>query len=144
MTIQNSKLILLELDKLSDGKLHFRDDLEKLIEIAVSRKKVKDLKKISFDTKFLSGLLGVIKKRNASIDEQYFLKVEEEYKEKLQNVLILLRDLISYGTDFYKSIFEEKFLQLNQQSFENLNFLLADLTFLKLYFNDRRNDDSVV
>jgi hypothetical protein len=133
--------ILCELDRLSDNKLHFRDDVEKLIEIALAKNKINELEKIAFETKFIAGLLGVIKKRDNLIDEEYFLKVQEEYKERLLRVQTILKDFVAADSEFYRSIFDEKFMQMNRQSFENLNFLFSDLSFLKLYFNDRREED---
>jgi hypothetical protein len=133
-----------ELDKLSGGKLHFRDDIEKLIEIAVSESQLDLLNRIAFDAKFLSSILKLIQRRDVSMKEEYFIIAQGEYEAKLQNIQSLLKELITYGSDFYKTIFNEKFLLLNRQAFANLNFLFEDLSFLKLYINDKRHEERTI
>jgi hypothetical protein len=140
MIDQTPESILVEIDRLSGGNLHYRDDLERLIEIAITKNKMAELEKISFSAKFLNGLVNVVKKKSDSADEQFFIKAQKEYKDNLKLIIVLLNEFVSHGTNFYKSIFEEKYLKMNQLSIENLNFLFSDLAFLKLYFNDNRHE----
>lgn len=134
--------ILGEVDKLSNSKIHFRDDLERLIDIALDNDKSQLLEEISFHAKFSSGLLSVVQKKSNTIDEQYFVKAVEEYTRAIEKTTALLKEFISSGSEFIQSIFAEKYFQLSQQSLSNLNLLCSDLSYLKLYFNDRKNKKS--
>lgn len=134
--------ILGEVDKLSNSKIHFRDDLERLIDIALDSSKLQLLEEISFHAKFSSGLLSVVQKKNNTMDEQYFVKAVEEYTRAIEKTTALLKEFISSGSEFIQSVFAEKYFQLSQQSLSNLNLLCSDLSYLKLYFNDRKNKKS--
>ncbi len=131
--------ILIEVDRLSNSRIHLRDDLERLIDIAIDYNKLQLLEEISFYAKFSAGLLSVVQKQNNSIDEQYFVKAVEEYTKAIEKTVTLLKEFISSGSEFIQSVFAEKYFQLSQQSLSNLNLLCSDLSFLKLYFNDRKS-----
>ncbi|MCX6173308.1 MAG: hypothetical protein NTZ27_00940 [Ignavibacteriales bacterium] len=131
--------ILTEVDKLSNNRLYFRDDLEILIKIAHQSSKFELLEEISFHAKFSNGLLKVIQRKDPVIEETFLLKASIEYKDSLQKVVKLLEDLLKEGNDFIRTIFKEKYLELNQQYLYNLNNLCSDLSYLKLYFNDLKD-----
>jgi len=136
---ETTQEILSSVEKLSNGFLNFRDDIERLIDLAVVQNKMSVLEELTFHAKFSDGMLHIIQKKNDVVDEQYFIKATEEYKSSIQKVKDLLKDLLDGSDKFIKSIFEEKFLQLTQQNFSNLNLLCSDLSYFKLYFNDIKN-----
>jgi hypothetical protein len=134
--------ILNEVEKLSNNRLYFRDDLEILIKITQQREKFRLLEKISFHAKFSDGLLKVIQRKDPLIEETFFLKSSSEYKDNLQIVISLLVNLLKEESSFIRTIFEEKYFGLNQQCLNNLNNLCSDLSYLKLYLNDLKETDS--
>ena len=136
MTSLELKSILNKLDELSDGKLKFRDDIEKLVDTAIADNKMKLLEEISFTAKFIQGLLSIIQKKDDTIDPAYFEKAVGEYTEAVSGIKNQLEELISANSEFYKSIFSAKFFSMTQASLQNLNYLCADLSYLKLFFND--------
>ena len=138
MTSLELKSILNKLDELSDGKLKFRDDIEKLVDTAIADNKMKLLEEISFTAKFIQGLLSIIQKKDDNIDPAYFEKAVGEYTEAVSGIKNQLEELISANSEFYKSIFSEKFFSMTQVSLQNLNNLCADLSYLKLFFNDQK------
>jgi hypothetical protein len=97
------------------------------------------LEELSFHAKFSNGLLKVIQRKNPLIDETFFLKASSEYKDSLHEVVNLLEILLKEGSDFIRAIFNEKYLELNQQCLNNLNNLCSDISYLKLYFNDLKD-----
>ncbi|MEW5841663.1 MAG: hypothetical protein AB1775_00205 [Bacteroidota bacterium] len=131
--------ILNAVDQLCGGRINFRDDLERLIDLAASKNKMPLLEEISFNAKFSAGLLNVVQKKNSTVDEEYFMKAVEEYTQVIEKIKNLLRGMISSDSEFIQSVFAEKYFQLSQQSLSNLNLLCADLSYLKLYFNDVKN-----
>ena len=131
--------ILTKAERLSNNNLYFRDDLEILINIAQQKGKLELLEKLSFNAKFLHGLLKVIQRKEKLVEETFVLKASNEYKESLQKVMMLLNDLLKDENDFIRNIFNDKYLQFNQQCLSNLNNLCSDLSYLKLYFNDLKD-----
>jgi len=131
--------ILKAVERLSNNRLYFRDDLEILVKIAQQSSKLEMLKEISFHAKFSNGLLKVIQRKDPLVEESFLVKASNEYKNSLQKVVKLLEDLLSAENDFIRNIFKEKYLELNQQCLSNLNKLCSDLSYLKLYFNDLKD-----
>lgn len=139
-SLPDVKKILKEVERLSNNHLYFRDDLEILAKIAQQSGKLKMLEEISFNAKFSAGLLKVIQRKDPLVEESFLVKASNEYKDSLQKVVKLLEDLLSAENDFIRNIFKEKYLELNQQCLNNLNNLCSDLSYLKLYFNDLKDN----
>lgn len=114
-------------------------DLEQLIDTAVRHDKIQLLEDLSFHAKFSNGLLRVIQKKDSTIDEEFFLKAVDEYKDSIEKVRTIFEELLSKSSDFIKPILTEKYLQLSQISLTNLNSICSDLSYLKLFFNDLKN-----
>lgn len=134
--------ILIKVNELAENHLQRREDLELLIDSAVKQNKISLLKELSFQAKFSNGLLRVVQKKESTIDEAYFLKAVDEYKNSIEKVRTVLEELLSNGSEFIKSVLTEKYLQLTQSSLANLNTLCSDLSYLKLFFNDLKNLNS--
>ena len=131
--------ILLKVSELAKNRLQRREDLELLIDTAIKQNKISLLKELSFQAKFSDGLLRVIQKKENTVDEAYFIKAAEEYKNSIEKVRTVLEDLLSNASEFIKSVLMGKYLQLTQVSLVNLNSLCSDLSYLKLFFNDLKN-----
>ena len=127
-------------EDISRGKLNGKEDLFRIIELALSSEKMPLLEELSFQAKYTQGLVSIIRKNNDKIDEEYFNKVESEFIESIEKVKKQIEEIMLDASDFLKTIFYEKYFQMTQQGISNLNDLCSDLYFLKLYFNDvRRN-----
>ncbi len=131
--------ILTKVSELAENRLQRREDLELLIDTAIKQNKISLLKELSFHAKFSDGLLRVVQKKESTVDEAYFLKATEEYKNSIEKVRTVLEELLINASEFFNSVLTEKYLQLSQVSLANLNSLCSDLSYLKLFFNDLRN-----
>ncbi len=131
--------ILQRVNELAENRLQRREDLELLIDTAIKQNKISLLKELSFHAKFSDGLLRVVQKKESTVDEAYFLKATEEYKNSIEKVRTVLEELLINASEFFNSVLTEKYLQLSQVSLANLNSLCSDLSYLKLFFNDLRN-----
>lgn len=134
--------ILLKVSELAENRLQRREDLELLIDTAIKQNKISLLKELSFQAKFSDGLLRVVQKKENTVDEAYFIKAVEEYKNSIEKVRAVLEELLSNASEFIKSVLTEKYLRLSQVSLANLNSLCSDLNYLKLFFNDLKNYNS--
>jgi hypothetical protein len=126
-------------EKLADAKIKSREDLEIIINIAVKDEKLASLEEISFHAKVVYGLFKIIQRKEDVADEEFFSKAAEEYKENIVKLKMLLNYLIGDNNSFIKNIFLEKYFQLTQMSLSNLNDLCSDLSYVKLYFNDKKH-----
>ena len=131
-----ARSILDNIDSFSKNKLKQREDLSRLIEIAIQQNKMNKLEEITFSAKYVQGLLKIVKSRSEDIDPEYFIKIEKEYLENLQKLKRSLAELIYEAGSFYRGIFEEKYFSLTQGSLQNLTDLCSDLNWTKMYFNE--------
>jgi hypothetical protein len=125
-------------EDISLGKLQNKDDLFRIIEIAVQNDKMKLLGELAFHAKFSQGLISIIQKNNSEIEEEYYQKIRTELVESIENVKKQFDELLKDASDFLKTIFKEKYFEMSQKGIANLNSLCSDLTFLKLYLNDSK------
>jgi len=136
MINKSTEEILAGVEELSENLLRARDDFKLILEASISSQRFDELSDLAFQAKYVSGLMKVIQKREALVDEEYFKKVGEEFQTAYQKIKLLLQRILENSSDFVKNIFEEKYFQLSHSSLENMNRLCEDLALLKLYLND--------
>lgn len=125
-------------EDLARGKLKNKEDLLRIIELALLSNKMKELEHLAFHAKFSRGILRIIQNRDNTINDEYFKSLQNEYLKSIQEIKNILEELLKSATQFLKTIYQEKFLQLTMQSMNALNDLCDDLVYLKYYFNDRK------
>mgnify|MGYP000088417267 CR=1 FL=1 len=133
--------ILSKIDSLAKGKLNFREDLARLIDLSVKNNKLELLEDLSFHARYSQGLLKIVQNRDNNINDDYFAKVQSEFTESIVKIKSFIEILLGLSSEFIKEIFTEKYLAMNQLSLSNLNKLCSDLGYLKLYFNDAKRDN---
>lgn len=141
MTRKNSNTILEEIEKLSKGKLNFRDDLERIIEISLEKGNIKALEELSFQARYSQGLLSIVKNRDNRIEDGYFDKIQKEYMDSILRIKSQIELILGSSSEFISQVFSKKYFEMNQKSMTNLNLLCSDLSFLKLYLNDLKRSD---
>lgn len=139
MINKSAEDILAGVEELSENLLRARDDFKLILEASISSQRFDELSDLAFQAKYVSGLMKVIQKREALVDEEYFKKVSEEFQTAYQKIKLLLQHILENSSDFVKNIFEEKYFQLSHSSLENLNRLCEDLAIFKLYLNDLKS-----
>ncbi len=132
----NKNEVLEEIKKLSANKLNQLEDLERIISVSIEKNFITELESLSFQAKYITGLIHVINRRENINDENYSIKIKEELLESFNKIKILLLKISANFSPFIQNIFQEKYFELSQNSLNNLNLLCQDLSFLKLYFND--------
>lgn len=133
----SSKEFLEKIYNFSNQKLKQKEDLERLIEISNKNNNFKLLEKTAFTAKYLQGLFNIIQRGDKIIDEEIFAKYTKEYSENIEQIKIYIKNILKDGSNFYKKIFEEKYFELTQISISNLNELCYDLSWVKMYINEK-------
>ncbi len=123
-------------DEFAKGKLNNAEDLTRLTEIMYKINKENLLEDISFSAKYSQGLLKIIQNRNNNFEDDYFEKIKEEYTNAIKNIRTMLEEIVENGSSFIKNIYKEKYLSMTHESLHNLNLLIDDLSWVKIYLNE--------
>jgi hypothetical protein len=134
----NAAEIIRGAEELSNIKINFKDDVEIIVKHSIDSNKLELLKSLTFDAKYSTGLFRVISQKDKIIDDEYFLKMKNEYTDSVKKVREKLATILTDAPPFIKDIIENKFLEMSQMGMMNLNKLCSDLSYVKLYFNDLR------
>ena len=123
----------------SKGQLKKTEDLQRLIEFSFKEKKINKLEETAFYSKYLQGLLKIIQRGETSLNDEVFSRYQKEYFDNIEKIKSNLQEIIKNSGDFYKSIFIEKYFSLTKESMQNLNDLCYDLSWVKMYLNNSKN-----
>jgi len=138
--INKIEQILNSINNLAKDDIRNKEDIRRIIESALEHDQTNLLRELSFQAKYLQGLLKIIKTKNEVIDDKYFINVRTEYTEGIKKVKELLEKIIEPESQFIKNIFNEKYFQLTHHSMSNLTNLCNDFSYVKLYFNDLKTE----
>lgn len=138
--IELSKLTVNEIidgtEKAAPHDLNRKEDLERLIVLVSQSGKYGELEDFSFKSKYLMGLIKVLRSQSVNNEEEYLKKLNGELTLTYSQIQDLMRSILEVGSSFIQSIFEEKYLKLSYESLDNLNKLCEDFSYLKLFIND--------
>lgn len=135
---EEAEIFCSEVEDFSENKLHNREDLQRITELIFKKEDEKFLEDFTFTAKYLQGLIRIIKKTDRDFEKDYFEKIKAEYTANINKIRNVLQELLGDASPFIKEIYNEKFLSMNHQSLHNLNMLIDDLSWVKLYLNDRK------
>ncbi|HEX2868983.1 MAG TPA: hypothetical protein VHO03_18225 [Ignavibacteriales bacterium] len=138
MEENSANSIVSEVEVLSKNRLKVKDDLVRIVDISIKTDKLSLLGEAAFKAKYLQGLFGIIQRGESSIDEEVLGRYMAEYTENIEEIKKNLADIIEGAGSFFKNIFAEKYFSMTQESLSNLNRLLYDLGWYKMYLNDRK------
>jgi hypothetical protein len=124
-----------ETEKFTNHLLNKKDDVQQLITVVANLKREEEFNELIFTAKYLKGLLRVVNKAPSIPEVESIEQVEADISENMKKVLDQLRGILSGVEESKVNLFEENYLSLNQNSFSNLNLLLADLEAIKKYSN---------
>ncbi len=128
-------------DEFAKGKLHNAEDLTRITEVIFKEGKQNLLEDVAFSAKYAQGLMKIFQDRSNDFEEEYFRKIKEEYTEAVKKIRESLQEIIDYSNSFIGSIFSDKYLGMTHESMHNLNQLIDDLSWVKVYLNYRKRKD---
>jgi hypothetical protein len=131
-----------EINDFSEQKLKRRDDLKTLIEICFKNEKPVLLENLSFTAKYIRGLERVLKKGSMNLEINNLEQIKQDYLSNINKSVEQLKEIISLANTSDKNYFEETYLILTHEGFKNLNELLEDLEWTKMYFNNQKRQSS--
>ena len=128
--------IIEDVDNLSKNKLKMKDDLLRIIDLSIKSQNLSVLDETAFKAKYLQGLFGIIQRGESSIDEEVFRRYMAEYTQNIEEIKKNLGGIIEGAGSFIRNILEEKYFSMTHESVSNLNKLIYDLGWYKMYLND--------
>ena len=152
---KKTRAVVTELIGFSGSKIQNPDELSVLIELAESSNKEKLFYDIQFVSKYLNGLGKILKTgislppgtgKNTNGDDssspspdEAKEKIMAEYKSHIMKLTNYLNDLLLEADENTRKEITEKYLSLSRTSLVNLTTLIYDLSWLKKYYNSKRN-----
>lgn len=130
--------LILDIKEFSGGKLKNEFELSALIEYTKTKPNKISFESIIFKAKFLKGLSKIIAVNPDSKEDTD--KLLSEYTEELKKLTLLIRDSLTDTDSVILGMFKNKFFELTQECFLNLNLLIEDLSVCKDFFNDLKNN----
>lgn len=131
----SDKNFLGEVEKFIGSSLQKRDDVKKLIHIVVSDKKVKEFDDLIFTSKYICGLMRVIKNAPGVPEVSSIDHVKNDLSENINKAVDQLRELLSESDKKEKDYFQSTYTQISSENFNNLQKLFSDLESVKKYLN---------
>ncbi|RPI69954.1 MAG: hypothetical protein EHM47_12990 [Ignavibacteriales bacterium] len=127
--------LIVEVEKFSDHKLKRKDDLQILIETSLALEKMKDIESLSFSAKYILGLQRVLQKGSINPEIGNLEKIKKDYSDNLKKVIEQIKEFLKLNPENIRAHFDQTYLELSHQSLYNLNELLEDLEWYKMYLN---------
>jgi hypothetical protein len=127
-----------EVEKFSGTNLNKKAELLRIYEECINSGKEKVFEDLAFTGKYLRGLMRVLQNGadNAQVDS--LDKIKADFSSNIKKVIDQVKDIISDAGEDLKKHFEENYFEMSQEGLTNLNELLADLEWTKMYLNDQK------
>ncbi len=123
------------IQKFSGFKLRRREDLLSLLKICSTSEKQNLFEELIFTAKYVSGLIRVLTEAPMNPEVKGIENLQSDYTENLKKLTGQLKELIRDSDERFDSRFTITYLELTQSSLQNLNELISDLDWTKMYFN---------
>jgi hypothetical protein len=124
-----------EAEKFNNHPLNRKDDVQQLVSAAVNLRREYEFHELIFTAKYIRGLLRIVNKAPGIPEVENIDYVRSDILENMKKIIDQLRKIVSDTEPGTVKFFEKNYLLLNQDSFKNLNLLLADLESVKKYLN---------
>lgn len=128
--------LLKQVDNFSNFKLSRRDDLQIIFTEGVKPGNKKLFEELIFTAKYIRGLFKVMKMGEQNPEVKSMEYIKNDLTKNVEKVIEQIRKLIASASQPDQKYVEENFLRMTASAFRNLNELLADLEWTKMYLNE--------
>ena len=141
MKIPINKNILNEVEIFSDSLLKRKTDLQIIFDECLNNNLEKEFEELTFTGKYVQGLKRVLQKGGEFQEIDNLDHVKKDLTENMEKVIGDIRALLIHSSETNKKYFEDSYLSLTPNCFQNLNDLLEDLELVKKYLNYQKHSD---
>jgi hypothetical protein len=135
------KNILNDVELFSDSLLKRKADLQIIIDESLKNNFGAEFEELTFTGKYVQGLKRVLQKGADFQEIDNLDHVKKDLTENMEKVIGDIRALLIHSSETNKKYFEETYLSLTPNCFQNLNDLLEDLEWVKKYLNHQKRSD---
>jgi hypothetical protein len=112
-----------------------KDDINKLIRIVVTENKVEEFEKLTFTSKYVCGMLRVVKNAPGIPEVSTIDNIKNDLSENIKKGIEQLKGIITSSSESEKHYFDKTYFTLSTLNFSNLTSLFSDLESVKKYIN---------
>ncbi len=141
MKIQINKNILNEVEIYSDSLMKRKTDLHIIIDECLNNNLEKEFEELTFTVKYVQGLKRVLQKGGEFQEIDNLDHVKKDLTENMEKVIGDIKALLIHSSETNKKYFEDSYLSLTPDCFQNLNDLLEDIELVKKYLNYQKRSD---
>ena len=127
-----------EVEKFSGTNLNKKAELLRIYEEAVNSGKEKVFEDLAFTGKYLRGLMRVLQNGSENPQVDSMDKIKADFSSNVKKVTEQIKNIISAADEGLRKHFEENYFEMSQEGLTNINELLADLEWTKMYLNDQK------
>ena len=138
----SQKDLLDEVEKFNGKSLNRKEDLSIIIDSYNQTGKIEDFENLCFTGKYINGLLRVLKSSVKIPEVQSIDHVKKDLSENIEKVISQLNEITFKMKDENKKKIESTYLELSQNSLQNLQQLVEDLDNIKKYLNHLKRINS--
>jgi ribonuclease BN (tRNA processing enzyme) len=139
---KNAAEFVEEVERFSNSKLNKKIEVIRLYEEALASNKIKEFEDLAFTAKYLRGLLRVLKEGQNIPEVGSMEKIKADFSSNMEKASETISDILLSSESSVKKYFNENFIEMSQDTLVNMNELLQDLEWVKIYLNDskRKNE----
>ena len=130
-----------EVEKFSKTNLNKKAELLRIYEECLNSGKEKVFEDLVFTGKYLRGLMRVLQNGSNNPKVDSLDKIKADFSSNIKKVIVQVKDIISDSDAGLKKHFEENFFEMSQEGLTNLNELLSDLEWTKMYLNNQKRQN---
>ena len=131
----DDKNFLASVEDYTGSLLQKKEDIKRIIELAVSEKKDEEFEKLTFTAKYICGMMRVVKNAPGIPEVSSVDNIKNDLNENMKKGIEQLKEIISFSADNQRDYFDRTYFTLTQQNFNNLSQLFFDLESVKKYMN---------
>lgn len=130
-----NKSFLEDVEEFTGNLLSRKDDVHKLISVAIANKREEEFEKLTFTAKYICGMFRVVKKAPGIPEVTSFENIQKDLSENLNKGMEQLKALVALSSNSEQNYFENNYFALTKENFRNLSQLFSDLEAVKKYLN---------
>ncbi len=131
----SDKNFLSEVEDFTGGLLQKKEDVKKIIETVVAEKKEADFDELTFTSKYICGLMRVMKNAPGIPEVNNIEYVKNDLNDNIKKGTDQLKKILQFRSTNENDYFDKTYFTLTSLSFANLSQLFADLESVKKYMN---------
>jgi len=134
----SDKYFLTKVEEYTSNPLQRKDDLRKIIDIAVDNEKEDEVEKLTFTAKYICGMMRVLKNAPGIPDVSSTDHIKNDLNENMKKGIEQLKEIISFSDASHQEYIDKTYFTLSPESFANLSLLFSDLESVKKYINHQK------